>query len=83
MGDFPEPALRCTRAPDIWQIGARLHESPAFYYLVRRAEGFRFTMAAVSETPFEDCKQPDPDADRHPGVFPPAPSASPGDGNLE
>jgi hypothetical protein len=66
MGDFPDPAMRCTSAADLWQVATRLHEAPRHYYLIRWRQPYFFTMAGVSDRPFPDCTVADPQADEHP-----------------
>jgi hypothetical protein len=66
MGDFPDPALRCTSGTDLWQIGTHLHEGPKNYYLVRWKQPWHFTMMGVSDRPYPDCTIPDPTGDEHP-----------------
>jgi hypothetical protein len=68
MGDYPDPALRCSQ-PDLWQIGTRLHNGPKTYYLVRWRQPFDFMMAAISDTPYPDCTVPDPAGDKHPAII--------------
>ncbi len=69
QGDFPDRAIRCNGAPDLWQIGAHFQDAPKYYYKVRRRETFNFSMVAISESPFSDCTMPDPAADEHPQLF--------------
>jgi hypothetical protein len=68
MGDYPDPALRCSE-PDLWQIGTRLHDSPKTYYLIRWRQPFDFMMAGVSDTPYPNCTIPDPSGDKHPEII--------------
>lgn len=69
QGDFPEPAMRCSRSADLWQIGTHLHEGPETYYMVRWTQPYRFTMAGVSDGPDSDCTVKDPKGDAHPSLF--------------
>ncbi len=69
QGDFPEPAMRCSRSPELWQIGTHLHEGPETYYLVRWIPPYRFTMAGVGDRPDPDCTLRDPKGDAHPSLF--------------
>ena len=69
MGDFPDPAMRCTNSPDLWQIGTHLHEAPKTYYLVRWKQPYHFTMVGVSDKPYPDCTITDPKGDEHPRLF--------------
>ena len=69
MGDFPDPAVRC--GDGSWMIATHLRDAPTHYFRVRQAGGnFRYAMAAIGDTRFADCTQPDPDADRQPDLFP-------------
>lgn len=69
MGNFPDPAVRC--ADGAWMIGTHLRDAPTYYFRVRLAgDNFRYVMAAIGDTRFADCTQPDPDADRQPDLFP-------------
>jgi hypothetical protein len=66
------PALHC-KAPDIWQVGARLGEQPdskPYYFLVRWQPPFRFTMVEASVVPSFNCREEDPDADERRTLFP-------------
>jgi hypothetical protein len=67
MGDFPDPAVRCTN--DTWQIGTHLHDGPKTYYRVRFKEPYHFTMVEVSDNLFADCTTPDPKGDEHLKLF--------------
>jgi hypothetical protein len=67
MGDFPDPAARCTNGT--WAIGTHLHEGPKTYYRVRFKEPFSFTMVEVSDKPFSDCTVADPKGDEHLKLF--------------
>jgi len=69
MGDFPDPATRCTSGAGLWQIGTHLHEGPKTYYLVRFKEPYYFTMAGVSDRPYPDCTIADPKGDEHLPLF--------------
>ena len=69
QGDFPDPAMRCARSEELWQIGTHLHEGPETYYLVRWIRPFRFSMAGVSDHPDPDCTRKDPAGDQHPSLF--------------
>lgn len=69
MGDFPDPAMRCTSGMGLWQIGTHLHEGPKTYYLVRFKEPYHFTMAGVSDRPYPDCTIADPKGDEHLPLF--------------
>lgn len=52
MGDFPDPPLRCSSDPELWQIGIRLHGvSTETFYLVRWRQPDRFTMSEIAEHP--------------------------------
>ena len=68
MGDFPDPAVRCSAG--VWMISTHLHDAPTYYFRVRLAgDNFHYSMAAISDARFADCMQPDPDADRLPELF--------------
>jgi len=67
MGDFPDPAVRCTNGT--WAIGTHLHEGPKTYYRVRFKEPLSFTMVEVSDKPLPDCSIPDPKGDEHLKLF--------------
>jgi hypothetical protein len=69
QGDFPDPAMRCTGSPDLWQIGTHFYESPKVYYLVRWRQPYTFIIAGVSDRPYPDCTIPDPKADEQPALF--------------
>jgi hypothetical protein len=69
MGDFPDPAMRCKSAQDLWQIGTHWHEGPKTYYLVRWTPPYKFTMIDVKDRPSPDCTVPDPKGDEHPALF--------------
>ena len=55
VGDFPEPTLRCTAGPDLWQVETHLYERPKRYFRVRWQNPYSFTMVDISETPYPDC----------------------------
>jgi hypothetical protein len=70
MGDFPDPSLSCSRGPDLWQVGIKLHDVPGeTYYFVRWQQPFRFTLMSISDRPDPTCTEPDPDAARHRTLF--------------
>lgn len=55
VGDFPDPPLQCSKDPELWQIGIRLHGvATETFYLVRWRQPDRFTMAAIAEHPLCD-----------------------------
>ena len=69
VGDFPDPAMRCTTSPDLWQIGTHFNESPKTYYLVRWRPPYDFKMTGISDQPFAGCTIVDPKGDEHPSLF--------------
>jgi hypothetical protein len=69
MGDFPDPAVRCTSSPNLWQIGTHFQDAPKIYYLVRWREPYNFTMVGINDTPFSDCTMVDPKGDEFPDLF--------------
>jgi hypothetical protein len=48
MGDFPEPARRCSD-PGLWQVATHFHDAPETYYTVRSQQPEHFTMLRISE----------------------------------
>ena len=69
MGDFPDPAMRCTTGMGLWQIATHLKDGPKTYYLVRFKEPYYFTMAGISDRPYPDCTIADPKGDEHLPLF--------------
>ncbi len=69
QGDFPEPAMRCSRSGELWQISTHLHDGPETYYLVRWIKPYHLSMAGVSDRPDPDCSLRDPAGDAHPSLF--------------
>ena len=65
-GDFAEPTRLCTAGADLWQVATKILDGPLRYYRVRWEVGFRFTMMAISETPFQDCTVEDPRSEVYP-----------------
>ena len=65
-GDFAEPSLRCTSGTDLWQVATRIFDGPMRYYRVRWENPFRFTMMAISATPFADCTITDRRSEEYP-----------------
>jgi hypothetical protein len=56
MGDFPDPTLRCSKDPELRQVGIRLHDTPGkTYYLVRWRQPYRFTMVDIADHPDPGC----------------------------
>jgi hypothetical protein len=70
QGDYPEPALSCTNDPSLVEITTHLEELPKHYFLVRAKQPLHFTMADISDKPFADCTQADPEADHQPSLIP-------------
>jgi hypothetical protein len=70
QGDYPDPALRCMSDPSLVEIATHLEGSPKSYFLVRKKDPLRFSMAGIAENPFPDCTQPDPQADKQPSLLP-------------
>lgn len=69
VGVFPEPTLRCTAGPDLWQVTTRFYEGPKRYYRVRWKEPYSFTMVGVSEAPYPDCTAIDSRGDSYPDLL--------------
>jgi hypothetical protein len=69
MGDFPDPAVRCTDGDNLWQVGTHVRDAPKNYYLVRWRQPFFFTLVGVSEQPYPQCTVPDPTGDQHPVII--------------
>jgi hypothetical protein len=59
VGDIPGPTLRCSAAPDLWQVETHLYERPKRYFRVRWQNPYSFTMVDISETPDPDCTAAD------------------------
>jgi hypothetical protein len=71
MGDFPDPTLRCSNDPQLWQVGIRWHDTPGeTFYKVRWRQPYRFSMVEIADHPDPGCTEPDSDADRHRTFFP-------------
>ncbi len=69
VGDFPDPAMRCTSGSDLWQIGTHFNEAPKTYYLVRWRAVYNFTMVDISDQPFAGCTVIDRKGDERPNLF--------------
>jgi hypothetical protein len=69
MGDFPDPAMRCSSSADLWQISTHLYEAPRNYFLIRWRLPYHFTMVGVSDGPYADCTTLDAQGDRHPALI--------------
>ena len=70
QGDYPEPALGCTRDPALVEIATHLEGLPKHYFLVRTKAPLQFSMAAIGDRPFDGCTRPDPAADKQPSLIP-------------
>jgi hypothetical protein len=69
VGDFPDPTLRCTAGPDLWQVATNLFEKPKRYFRVRWRNPFSFSMVEISEKPFTDCAVPDSRSETFPSLL--------------
>jgi hypothetical protein len=69
VGDFPDPTLRCTAGPDLWQVATNLFEKPKRYFRVRWRNPFNFSMVEISEKPFPDCTVPDSRSETFPSLL--------------
>jgi hypothetical protein len=69
---FVEPTYHCKQKPDLWQVGIQDLESerPVGYFLVRWRPPYHFSMAGVSQSPWPDCTEEDPEADEFRTLFP-------------
>ena len=70
QGDYPEPALGCAGDPSLVEIATHFEGSPKHYFLVRTRGPLHFSMAAISDSAFTRCTQPDPAADKQPSLLP-------------
>ena len=70
QGDYPDPALGCARDPALVQVATHLEGLPKHYFLVRTKAPLHFTMAAISDRPFEGCTRTDPVANQQPSLIP-------------
>jgi hypothetical protein len=69
VGDFPAQTVRCSAGSDLWQVGTHLYEGPKRYYRVRWRNPYRFTLVAISETPFPDCTLADRRGEMYPNLL--------------
>jgi hypothetical protein len=70
QGDFPDPALACANDGSLTAIATRFEGQPKHYFLVRTKLPLHFTMAAIGDSPFPNCTEPAPAADRQPTLLP-------------
>jgi hypothetical protein len=68
-GDFPNPTLRCTGGPGLWQVTTNLYERPKRYYRVLWQSPFRFSMVDISESAYPDCTLPDDRSEAYPNLL--------------
>jgi hypothetical protein len=69
VGDIPDSTLRCSSAPDLWQVATHLYEKPKRYFRVRWQDSYRFTVVDVSEKPFPDCTLEDDRGESYPDLL--------------
>jgi hypothetical protein len=70
QGDYPDQALRCMSDASLVEIATHLEGLPKHYFLVRARGNLHFSMASISESPFPECTQTDPEADKQPSLLP-------------
>jgi hypothetical protein len=70
--EFIDSTLHCRPERDLWQVGVQNPdtETSLGYFLIRWQPPYHFSLVGVSEHPWPNCTEPDPQADEFRTLFP-------------